>query len=149
MDRIRRLMWKHFEMHKLQLIQIGFFVWWLENVIQSCLENATYFQPLRNFWNSQIQHFNFLRLIRFQNCKSMMHVTKSHFYSGFLKPFQRKPLREQLLRPVLVWVWFIRLAAPAYPIRKLQSEFLGVGLRNILIHLREFYVTVGATQINT
>ena len=149
MNRIRKLMWKRFDMHKLQLIQIRFFclVTWKCYLVMPrkwCL-----FPTTETFQTFKTQHFHFLRLIRFQNCKSMMHVTKSNFYSGFSKPFQKKPLREQLLRPMLVWVWFIRLAVSAYLIWKLQSEFLGVGLRNILIHLPDFYVTVWATQINT
>lgn len=140
-------------------IQVGFleqclsvgFLYWLENVIQWCLENLAYFQQIAEKF-LKFQNWTFLSEAQF--LKLQKHgVCYLSFYSVFFffsKPFQRSPLKEEeLLRPV-VWLWFIRLAASALPHPKTtESDFLGVVTRNVLTSSPDdFYVTVWETQTN-
>lgn len=92
----------------------------------------------------------------FKIAKAWCTRLKSHFYSGFSKPFQRNPLREErLLIPMLFWVWFIIVAASDLPYPKTrvriswsQSQWVsGIPAFHIIFML-QFSATHTSTWVN-
>lgn len=138
--RMRKHMWKQFDKYKPQLIQMyssgipgivpisrfSLLTWKCNPVM---LRKPYFQQTAEKFLKFQ----NWMFLSKAQFLKLQKHgVYDLNFYSVFSKPFQRNPLKEELLR-LVVWLWFIRLAASALPHPKTtESDFLGVVPRNVL-----------------